>query len=37
GIDTACGVCEREVPRETLRVLVLCPTCVEAIEKSLRT
>jgi len=36
GIDTPCGVCEREVPRETLRVLVICPTCVVAIEESLR-
>jgi len=37
GDENRCGVCEREVPRETLRVLHLCPTCVEAIEESLRT
>lgn len=36
GVDTPCGVCEREVPRETLRVLLLCSTCVAAIEKSLQ-
>jgi len=32
-----CAVCEREVPRGTLRVLLLCPLCVEAIEESLRS
>jgi len=37
GAETPCGVCERAVPRESLRVLLLCPTCVEAIEESLRS
>jgi len=35
--ENRCGVCEREVERGTLRVLVLCPACVEAIEQSLRS
>jgi len=35
--ESRCGVCEREVERGTLRVLLLCPTCVDAIEQSLRS
>ncbi|GAH78887.1 unnamed protein product, partial [marine sediment metagenome] len=35
--ESRCAVCEREVERGTLRVLLLCPTCVESIEESLRS
>jgi len=34
--ENRCGICERDVERGTLRVLLICPTCVVAIDESLR-
>lgn len=36
GVETSCGVCQREVEPGALRVLYLCATCVAAIEDGLR-